>query len=128
MPKNVWLVLPDQLSTRLFVDTGIVDGLSSRLDGKLAVVAMPWLTRFDDDWMDDVLGSHGQVFVLEDHSPVGGLADALRRAQPGRSIVAFGVEGWPACGTPQEALRHHGLDGRSLADRISARLGARAGR
>ena len=25
--KDVWLVLPDQLSTRLFVDTGIVDGL-----------------------------------------------------------------------------------------------------
>jgi hypothetical protein len=38
MPKNVWLVLPDQLSTRLFVDTGIVDGLSARLDGRLAVV------------------------------------------------------------------------------------------
>jgi hypothetical protein len=38
MPKNVWLVLPDQLSTRLFVDTGIVDGLNARLDGELAVV------------------------------------------------------------------------------------------
>ena len=36
--KNVWLVLPDQLSTRLFVDTGIVDALSARLGGALAVV------------------------------------------------------------------------------------------
>ena len=37
-PKDVWLVLPDQLSTRLFVDTGIVDGLSTRLEGGLAAV------------------------------------------------------------------------------------------
>jgi transketolase len=95
---------------------------------ELAVVAMPWLNRFDGDWLDEVLGQHAQVFVLEDHSPVGGLADGLRREQQGWSIVAFGVEGWPACGTPLEALRHHGLDGRSLADRMSARLGARAGR
>jgi transketolase len=104
---------------------------AEQLDGHgigLAVVAMPWLNRFEGGWLDDVLGSHEQVFVLEDHSPVGGLADALRRHQPGRSIVAFGVDGWPACGTPLEALRHHGLDGRSLADRMSARLGARAGR
>ena len=25
--KRVWVVLPDQLSTRLFVDTGILTGL-----------------------------------------------------------------------------------------------------
>ena len=34
---------------------------------------------------------------------------------------SFGVEGWPACGTPPEALRFHGLDGASLADRIGER-------
>jgi hypothetical protein len=36
--KRAWVVLPDQLSTRLFVDTGIVSGLSSGLDGRLTVV------------------------------------------------------------------------------------------
>jgi transketolase len=55
---------------------------------------------------------------------VGALGDALRRALGGREITVFAVEGWPACGTPQEALRHHGLDGASLADRIDARLSA----
>jgi hypothetical protein len=30
----------------------------------------------------------------------------------------IGVDGWPACGTPVEALRFHGLDGASLAHRI----------
>jgi transketolase len=92
---------------------------------EVAVVAMPWLNRFDAAWLDDVLGGREPVFVLEDHSPVGGLADGLRRELPGRVVTAFGVDGWPACGTPGEALREHGLDGRSLAHRIAAQTGAR---
>ena len=56
-------------------------------------------------------GRREHVFVLEDHAPVGGLGDALRRELGDRPITVFGVEGWPACGTPQEALRFHGLDG-----------------
>jgi transketolase len=35
-----------------------------------------------------------------------------------RRMIRFAVEGWPACGTPQEALKHHRLDGASLAERI----------
>ena len=45
----------------------------------------------------------------------------------GRSLTVFGVEGWPACGTPPEALRHHRLDGASLAERISAAAAAGGG-
>ena len=46
-------------------------------------------------------------------------------AQLGRETsTVFGVEGWPACGTPSEALRAHGLDGASLAARIEALLGS----
>jgi transketolase len=82
----------------------------------LAVVNMPWLNRVEPD----ALGEHARVFVLEDHSPVGGLGDALRRQ--GIAVEVFGVEGWPACGTPAEALRTHRLDGASLADRIAASL------
>jgi hypothetical protein len=36
--KRVWVVLPDQLSTRVFVDTGILAGLSVRLDDAVAAV------------------------------------------------------------------------------------------
>ncbi len=80
----------------------------------LAVVAMPWLNRVGPGLAD------GRIFVLEDHAPVGGLGDALRRA--GLAVEVFGVEGWPACGTPAEALRAHGLDGASIADRIASAL------
>lgn len=36
--KRAWLVLPDQLSTRLFFDTGIVTGLHERLEERLVAV------------------------------------------------------------------------------------------
>ena len=36
--KRVWVVLPDQLSTRLFVDTGILAGLSDRLGDRARAV------------------------------------------------------------------------------------------
>jgi transketolase len=86
----------------------------------LEVVDLPWLNRFDAHWLDGLRGD--RLFVVEDHSPVGGLGDALRRE--GREVVVFGVEGWPACGTPGEALRAHRLDGASVAERVARALGA----
>jgi len=53
--KRVWLVLPDQLSIRIFFDAGIVDGLRDRLDGRIAAVflvpkeeAAEWTDRLGD--------------------------------------------------------------------------------
>jgi transketolase len=92
----------------------------------LRVVSMPWLNRFEEEWLATEVEAFENVLVLEDHSPVGGLGDALRRELEGRTVTVFGVEGWPACGTPAEALGFHGLDGASLAERIGAQLGVRA--
>ena len=86
----------------------------------LAVMNMPWLSVVDASWLAEVVDAHRNVLVLEDHAPVGALGDMLRRTLGIREVTVFGVEGWPACGTPHEALRHHGLDGASLADRIGA--------
>ena len=85
----------------------------------LRVVAMPWLNRFDPDWVVGEIAVFEHVFVLEDHAPVGGLGDRVRGALSGQSVTVFGVEGWPACGTPDEALRFHALDGASVATRIA---------
>ncbi len=90
----------------------------------LQVVNMPWLNRVDIDWMVSVLAPHRRIFVLEDHCTTGGLADFLLPIMlehgmiEGRSFHKFGVDGYPACGTPEEALRFHRLDGGSLAERI----------
>jgi transketolase len=94
----------------------------------LRVVALPWLNRFDADWLAAEVAPFEHLFVLEDHAPVGGLGDGLRAALPGRAVSVFGVEGWPACGSPDEALRFHGLDGASLAARIAAAAGRGAER
>jgi transketolase len=91
----------------------------------LAVVNMPWLNRFDPEWLTGLVGGE-RVLVVEDHSPIGGLGDALRRS--GVDVEVLGVDGWPACGTPTEALRHHGLDGASLAARVAAIIEAEAQR
>jgi transketolase len=96
----------------------VASELLAERDIGLAVYEMPWLNRFADQWLAE-LNAFPYLFVLEDHSPVGGLGDGLRRSLD-RDVAVFGVEGWPACGTPAEALQAHGLDGASLAERISA--------
>ncbi|MDQ3672681.1 MAG: 1-deoxy-D-xylulose-5-phosphate synthase [Actinomycetota bacterium] len=90
----------------------------------LRVVNMPWLNCVDPDWLSVEIAQHRNVLVAEDHAPVGGLGDMLRRTLPGQEVTVYGVEGWPACGTPEEALRFHQLDGASLAGRIAAHLDA----
>jgi transketolase len=88
------------------------------LGSRVQVVNMPWLNRVDATWLAELVDPFEELFVVEDHAPVGALGDSLRRELDGRSLTVFGVEGWPACGTPLEALRFHGVDGSSLADRI----------
>jgi transketolase len=95
------------------------------LGNRLQIVNMPWLNRVDAEWLAEVIEPFEDIFVVEDHAPVGALGDSLRRELDGRSLTVFGVEGWPACGTPLEALRFHGLDGSSLADRIALALRTR---
>jgi transketolase len=98
---------------------------AERLGDRLQVVNMPWLNGVDAEWLTELCDAFEEVFVLEDHAPVGGLADSLRRVLHERSVTTFGVEGWPACGTPVEVLRVHRLDGACLAERIALGLGAR---
>jgi transketolase len=92
----------------------------------LKVVNMPWLNRIDTQWLLETVQPYELVIVLEDHHPAGGLGDhmlailAEHRSNPlsKRRLVKFAVEGWPACGTPAEALQFHRLDGASLAERV----------
>ncbi len=68
---RAWLVLPDQLSIRIFVETGIVSGLRDRLGGGLAVVfllpregAADWVARLDGVavvYGDDLTAPRGAV-------------------------------------------------------------------
>ncbi len=90
----------------------------------LKVINMPWLNRVDRNWLEETIGDRKAILVIDNHSPYGGLGDCLLNTLTtsvklqNRKFNKFGIEGHPACGTPQEALRNHKLDGVSLAMRI----------
>jgi len=72
---DVWLVLPDQLSVRLFFDTGIVEGLHERLDSRLTVVFL----GDDAEWRDRLGGV--RALPVSELMPlhVGAVENGLRR-------------------------------------------------
>lgn len=102
----------------------IASDLAGERGFQLKVVNMPWLNRIDPTWLSETITKIPAIYVLEDHSPIGGLGDQLLNVLArydllgGKIFEKFGVEGNPACGTPPEALRYHQLDGTSLARRI----------
>jgi transketolase len=90
----------------------------------LRVVNLPWLNAVDPDWLQIVVAESDRLIVVENHYTAGGQADAIARAllESGRDpLPAFhgiGLTDLPACGTPDEALRAHGLDAAGLAEAI----------
>lgn len=92
---------------------------------RLKVVNMPWLNKIDNDWLKELVQDQKRIFVLEDHSAIGGLGDRILNALVETNLIAgkeftnFGLKEYPECGTPLEVLEFHKLDGKSLAQRIS---------
>jgi len=90
----------------------------------LKMVNMPWLNRVDVTWLEQTVGGCGAIFVVDNHSAYGGLGDSLLNAVMAsdtlrnKRIIKFAIGEYPACGTPQEALAHHELDGESLVRRV----------
>ena len=91
----------------------------------LKVVNMPWLNRVDQNWLEETVDDCPAIFVLDNHAPQGGLGDCLLNTIISsdklriRKYQKFAVEGYPACGTPREALAYHRLNSESLAERVS---------
>lgn len=90
----------------------------------LKVINLPWLNRIDEDWFEKSIVDCEMIFVLDNHSQYGGLGDqVLNTAQKidaarSKRIIKFGLNEYPACGTPPEILAYHQLDGKSMAERI----------
>jgi transketolase len=94
----------------------------------LKVVNLPWLNRVDIGWLEETIGDCKTIFTLDNHSPYGGLGDALINALMStdtlrsKKLIKFAIDEYPACGTPTEVLAYHRADGPSLAARISEAL------
>jgi transketolase len=93
----------------------------------LKVINMPWLNKINKEWLKEVVKDQEKIFVLEDHSAVGGLGDRILNAMnemnlfEGKTYTNLGLNEYPECGTPWEVLDFHKLDGKSLAQRISGK-------
>jgi transketolase len=91
----------------------------------LKVVNLPWLNEVDLSWLEEISTDCDSIFALDNHSGYGGLGDLLLNAFMSspelrtRRLTKFAVDEFPACGTPQETLAYHKLDGPSLAQRIA---------
>lgn len=93
-------------------------------DLDLRVVNLPWLNAVDPGWLRSVAAGAEQLIVVENHYTTGGQADTVARALAECDLAVppwfhgMGLTGLPACGTPQEALKAHGLDVSTLAEAI----------
>jgi transketolase len=93
----------------------------------LKVINMPWLNKINNEWLKEILKDQKKIFVLEDHSAIGGLGDRLLNMMnelnilEGKTFTNLGLKEYPECGTPWEVLDFHKLDGKSLAQRISGK-------
>lgn len=96
-------------------------------DYGLKVVNMPWLNKIHKDWIVNLTKNYKKIYVLEDHSVIGGLGDRIMdtlisvKALDGKEFEKIGLTDYPECGTPWEVLAYHNLDGMSLAKRISGK-------
>ena len=139
------IVLPDDYSFSVCKGTAVSDGNNAVLftygpvmlhealtagellkedDFSLKVINFPWLNKVDLNWFEEIIADCDLIFSLDNHSQYGGLGDSLLNAcmssknLRNKRLVKFAIEDFPACGTPQEVLAYHKLDGRSLATRI----------
>ncbi len=100
-------------------------GYLKKIGFGLKVINMPWLNKINKEWLKEIVKDQKKIFVLEDHSAVGGLGDRLLNVMnelsvlEGKTFTNLGLKEYPECGTPWEVLAYHKLDGKSLAQRIS---------
>jgi len=102
----------------------IASELLEKENFSLKVVNMPWLNRVNQKWLEEIAGDCKSIFVSDNHLSYGGLGDCLLNSiflsnkLRMKKFQKFAIESYPACGTPQEALKYHGLDGKSLTERV----------
>jgi transketolase len=97
----------------------------------LKVVNLPWLNEIDLGWLEETCAGNQPIFTLDNHSGYGGIGDLLLNGLMAstelrsRLLIKFAIDSLPACGTPEEALGYHKVDGRSLAERITGVISRR---
>jgi transketolase len=98
--------------------------LQEKFNLGLTVINMPWLNRVNKEWLKASISHTDYVFTMDNHFTKGGQGEFLisQIAELGTKkfyCKMFGVNSIPECGLPQEVLKHHGLDGETIANQIN---------
>lgn len=93
----------------------------------VGVINLPWLNAVDEAWLAAETANSRLVVTIDNHMLAGGLGERIRAAlvnAPGakRHVVSLGIEGIPACGRNDDIMKHHRLDGESIAETVVAAL------
>ena len=85
---------------------------------------MPWLNCVDKDWLMKEISDSELLYVIDDHSSIGGLGDHIISSLNNFNgdIIKLGLTDFPYCGNPIEVLSAHKLDGESIAKKIALDL------
>ncbi len=92
------------------------EGLNPRL------IHLPTVHPPDREILAEAARDSELLVTIEDHSPRGGLGDAvleaLSQAKTPRRVVKIGVERYAESGTPAELYRKYGLDAEGIAQQV----------
>lgn len=95
---------------------------------RVAVFNLPWLNHIDAQWLTQTLGEFDHVFTLDNHYIRGGQGELIAATLATAGVTHlprihhFGLTEIPRSGQTQEVLSFHGLDARSLAERVATTL------
>ena len=82
----------------------------------LKVINLPWLNKFDGEWLKKTIGNIQRVFTLDNHLIDGGQGERIAAVisecglMEKKSFTRLGLTEIPKCGRNDEVLAYHGLD------------------
>ena len=91
----------------------------------IEVVNLPSLNRFKLSWVKKILKNKSKIFLFDEHYSSGGFADQFLSFMnendliKNKTIKKIALDDFPSCGLPQEVLKNHKLDNKSLINYIS---------
>ena len=85
------------------------------------LISMPWLNRFDNNWIMNELNNF-HLIIIEDHYIEGGFAEklslAISKLDLNIKLDVIGITEVPKSGTNQEILDYHGLSSKKISEKI----------
>ena len=85
------------------------------------IINMSSINFFNLKWLKNKVDKFNKILIIDDHNIVGGLGDTLisfltvNNLIKNKKVKKLGVTEFPKCGSKEEVLKHHKLDGLSIS-------------